>query len=128
MPWHLAGQTSRLPSSVVVLLLAAASAREATAATGPASKMTAAMKANDARVKAAVDRLSPAMIAARQRLHQNPELGNREVETARLVAEHLKGLGLEVKTGVAHTGSWPRSRVESRDRSWPCARTWTPCP
>lgn len=45
-----------------------------------------------------------AAIRARHQIHQNPELGNREFKTAELVAAHLRGLGLEVKTGVAHTG------------------------
>jgi amidohydrolase len=40
----------------------------------------------------------------RRDLHQNPELGNREFRTSRKVAEHLEALGLEVKTGIAHTG------------------------
>ena len=35
---------------------------------------------------------------------QHPELGNRETRTAKLVADHLRSLGLEVRTGVAHTG------------------------
>jgi amidohydrolase len=34
----------------------------------------------------------------------NPELGNREVETARLIASRLEPLGFEVRTGVAKTG------------------------
>ncbi len=40
----------------------------------------------------------------RRDLHQHPELGNREFRTAEKVATHLKALGLEVETGVAHTG------------------------
>src|SRR5262245_6348525 len=44
------------------------------------------------------------VIAWRRDIHQNPELGNREVRTSKLVADHLRGLGLEVRTGVAHTG------------------------
>ena len=44
------------------------------------------------------------IVALRHQIHQNPELSNREEKTARLVAEHLKKLGLEVKTGVAHHG------------------------
>ncbi|WP_386069220.1 amidohydrolase [Tahibacter sp. UC22_41] len=40
----------------------------------------------------------------RRDFHQHPELGNRETRTAKIVADHLKKLGLEVKTGVAHTG------------------------
>jgi amidohydrolase len=44
------------------------------------------------------------VIAWRRDIHQNPELSNREVRTARLVADHLRQLGIEVRTGVAHTG------------------------
>ncbi len=44
------------------------------------------------------------LIAWRRDIHQNPELGNREFRTAKLVAEHLRSLGLEVQTGVAHPG------------------------
>lgn len=40
----------------------------------------------------------------RHDFHQNPELSNREFETAEKIAKHLKNLGLDVKTGVAHTG------------------------
>lgn len=40
----------------------------------------------------------------RHQIHLNPELGNREFETAKLVAAHLKSLGFEVRTGVAKTG------------------------
>ena len=43
-------------------------------------------------------------MAWRRDIHQNPELGNREFRTAGLVAEHLRSLGIEVQTGVAHTG------------------------
>ena len=45
-----------------------------------------------------------ATIKVREQIHQNPELGNREFKTAELVANHLRGLGMEVKTGIAHTG------------------------
>lgn len=44
------------------------------------------------------------VLAWRRDIHQFPELGNREFRTSKLVASHLKGLGLEVKTGIAHTG------------------------
>ena len=41
----------------------------------------------------------------RRDFHEHPELGNREVRTADIVAQHLHRLGLdEVRTGVAHTG------------------------
>ena len=44
------------------------------------------------------------LIAWRRDIHQHPELGDQETRTANLVAEHLRGLGLEVRTGVARTG------------------------
>jgi amidohydrolase len=53
---------------------------------------------------AAVAAHAPEIVELRHRIHQHPELGNRELETAKLVAEHLRALGLEVETGVAHTG------------------------
>jgi amidohydrolase len=50
------------------------------------------------------DRLESKVIDWRRDLHQHPELGNRESRTAGIIEKHLKALGLEVKTGVAHTG------------------------
>ena len=44
------------------------------------------------------------VIEWRRDFHQHPELSNREVETAKKIAKHLKGLGIEVTTGVAHNG------------------------
>ncbi|WP_293409121.1 amidohydrolase [Phenylobacterium sp.] len=55
-------------------------------------------------VCAAAKALQPKVVAWRRDIHEHPELGNREVRTAGLVAEHLKSLGYEVRTGVAHTG------------------------
>lgn len=44
------------------------------------------------------------IIKWRRHIHQYPELSNRETKTAAFVADHLRSLGLEVTTGVAHTG------------------------
>ena len=45
------------------------------------------------------------VVAWRRQIHQNPELGNREFETANLVAKHLVALNFDqVQTEVAHTG------------------------
>ncbi len=44
------------------------------------------------------------VIEWRHYIHQNPELSNREFETAKYVAKHLEALGMEVQTGIAHTG------------------------
>jgi amidohydrolase len=59
---------------------------------------------HDAAVGAAVQRVTPQITELRHHFHQNPELSNREVRTAARVAEHLRSLGLEVRTGVAKTG------------------------
>ncbi|MEX2471133.1 MAG: amidohydrolase [Gemmatimonadota bacterium] len=61
--------------------------------------------AQDTAVDAAVDRFAEQIIELRRHIHQNPELGNREFETAALIADHLRSLGFdEVTEGVAHTG------------------------
>jgi len=55
-----------------------------------------------------VDQLSSQIeqkvITWRRDFHQHPELSNREFRTAKVIAEHLRKLGLEIKTGIAHTG------------------------
>ena len=48
--------------------------------------------------------IQPKLQEWRRHLHQNPELGNREVKTAVYIVEQLKNLGLEIQTGVAKTG------------------------
>ena len=54
----------------------------------------------DTRARAIEDKL----IAWRRDIHQHPELGNQETRTSKLVADHLRALGMDVKTGVAGTG------------------------
>ncbi len=48
--------------------------------------------------------LQPKMVAWRRDIHQNPELSGQEARTAKLVADHLRKLGMEVKTGVGGHG------------------------
>ncbi|MEL6674533.1 MAG: amidohydrolase [Bacteroidota bacterium] len=59
-------------------------------------------------LKKAVDDMSAQIdekvIAWRRDIHEHPELSNREFKTAEKVAAHLRSLGLEVQTGIAHTG------------------------
>jgi amidohydrolase len=65
----------------------------------------AAAVIDDAAIEAATVAVTPQVVAWRRDIHQNPELSNREVRTSKLVAEQLRKLGgIEVKTGVAHTG------------------------
>ena len=55
-------------------------------------------------IDAALASSGPQMIEWRRHLHQHPELGNHETETAKFVAERLRAMGLEPRTGVARTG------------------------
>lgn len=68
--------------------------------------MTAPSYANniDNALKQANLSVSEKVITWRRHLHQYPELSNREFKTAQYVTKHLKMLGLEVQTGIAHTG------------------------
>ena len=56
----------------------------------------------------AIDRATaevlPQVVTWRRDFHQHPELGMQEVRTSKIVADHLRSLGLEVETGVAGTG------------------------
>ena len=69
----------------------------------------------------------PKVVVWRRDIHQHPELSNRETRTAKLVADHLTSLGLEVRTGVAHTGVVGVLRGGSRARWWRSGPTWTRC-
>jgi amidohydrolase len=56
------------------------------------------------KVKQSADQVEQKVITWRRDIHEHPELGNREVRTAEIVAKHLKALGLAVTTNVATTG------------------------
>jgi amidohydrolase len=71
---------------------------------GLAGPSRSSAQSRDAEIAAAVEQFAPQAIEYRHQIHQNPELGNREVETAALVAAHLESLGIPVQTGIAHTG------------------------
>ena len=62
------------------------------------------MAIEQAAISAGAAALEEKLIEWRRDIHANPELSNREFRTSALVAEHLRGLGLEVRTGIAHTG------------------------
>ncbi len=51
-----------------------------------------------------VAEIMPEVVAWRRDLHEHPELSNQEFRTAAMVADHLRSLGMEVQTEVAHTG------------------------
>lgn len=72
----------------------------ATALTGQAEAGAALPEAVAQRIEAVM----PKVVAWRRDIHEHPELANREFRTAALVADHLDGLGMEVRTEIAHTG------------------------
>src|SRR5271168_2967307 len=57
-----------------------------------------------AAIAAAADKIEPKTIAWRRDFHEHPELGNREFRTSKIIADHLRSLGLEVHEGVGKTG------------------------
>ncbi len=56
------------------------------------------------RMEAAIARAEPKVVELRRTIHANPELGEREHDTAKLAADELRALGLDVETGIAGTG------------------------
>lgn len=70
----------------------------------PGPVQDAELQALHAEIDRLVEEISDDVVAWRRDLHRHPELGNREFRTARVVAEHLRSLGMEVETEVAHTG------------------------
>ena len=58
----------------------------------------------DDEIAARAKTIESKLIAWRRDIHEHPELGDQEIRTSRLVADHLRSLGLEVTTGVARTG------------------------
>jgi amidohydrolase len=68
--------------------------------------ITLALTAQNANKKLMLDAaaIEAKVIEWRHQIHQNPELSNREFNTAKKIAAHLKSLGIEVQTGVGKTG------------------------
>jgi amidohydrolase len=55
-------------------------------------------------IEAKATAIQTKLVEWRRHLHEHPELGNREYNTAAYITEHLKKLGLEIQNGVAKTG------------------------
>ena len=51
-----------------------------------------------------ISKVEPKVVEWRHDIHAHPELGNREIRTAALIAKHLESLGIEIKKNVAVTG------------------------
>jgi amidohydrolase len=95
------------PRSPWVRLAPAALGLALTALSGPAVSAAASPPAAsplDARIDQEAQKVAPQIVELRHRIHQNPELSNRESQTAETVAGYLRGLGLDARTGIAKTG------------------------
>ncbi|MGH6951226.1 MAG: amidohydrolase [Vitreimonas sp.] len=69
---------------------------------GPAGAQT--QTAFSASVESSIQSIFPRMMEWRRDFHEHPELSYEEVRTARIVAQHLRALRMEVRTNVARTG------------------------
>ncbi|PIQ36638.1 MAG: N-acyl-L-amino acid amidohydrolase [Lysobacterales bacterium CG17_big_fil_post_rev_8_21_14_2_50_64_11] len=67
-----------------------------------ASGSLAAQTAPD--TQAAASAVANEVLVWRRDIHQHPELGNRETRTSKLVADHLRKLAMDVRTGIGGTG------------------------
>lgn len=94
-------QHTRLSLVLAIVICAALS-------TGSLRAQQAAASGSASALSAEIDKLiadaQPQLLEWRRHLHQHPELSNREVETAKYVAERLRSFGLEPQTGVARHG------------------------
>ena len=81
-------------------LLAAALMFVAVPAAAQPSPATALATSIDAKLAAVM----PKVVAWRRDIHEHPELSGQEVRTAKLVAAHLRALGIEVQEQVGMTG------------------------
>lgn len=64
----------------------------------------AAADITPAQLDSAAQAVEPRVIEWRRDLHAHPELSNREVRTADIVAKRLRALNIQVKTGIGLTG------------------------
>jgi len=70
----------------------------------PRPALAAAGSNLEAEIRTRAAAVEKKIIAWREDIHEHPELGEQELRTSHLVADHLRGLGLEVRTNIAHTG------------------------
>jgi amidohydrolase len=59
---------------------------------------------NDVKIHKLSNDIEEKVIEWRRHIHENPELSNREFNTAKYIVKHLRSLGIEVQEGVAKTG------------------------
>src|ERR1035441_10213585 len=88
---------ARRAAALPIVLFAAAAPR-------PARPQPALQKAGDDEIDRRVAAVMPQVITWRRDFHAHPELGNHEVRPAKIVADYLRSVGIEVREGVATTG------------------------
>jgi amidohydrolase len=99
MKHRTAGGMANVALIAAALMSGAVVASAATTATVPAD-----LDALHRDIDKLAGQVEPHVIANRRYIHQHPELSNRETETAKYIAEHLRALGIDVQTGIARTG------------------------
>ena len=90
-------------TAVLVALIACAPAVHAQTS-GPRLEQEIRQLGLEEEIRQRAAQIEGKVIAWRRDIHEHPELGEQEIRTASLVAEHLRSLGLDVRTGVANTG------------------------
>jgi amidohydrolase len=94
-------------AGTVLTLALGAPAAQAQAPSGPAQAPAQGAQ-TPAPLQAEIDRraadVAARVVTWRRDFHQHPELGYQETRTAGIVADHLRKLGMEVRTGMAKTG------------------------
>lgn len=66
--------------------------------------LASAQSALKPKINTAADAIEKKVVAWRRDFHENPELGNLEFRTSKIIADHLRSLGIEVQDKVAVTG------------------------
>ena len=93
-----------MPKPLMVVTVAALLATQAGLTTRLYAQASPASNPLAADVEKISAEINPQVVAWRRDFHKNPELGNRETRTSKIIADELKKLGFEVTTGVATTG------------------------
>ncbi len=108
MSHEVSRMSNRRAMAIAAVVVVGALSLASSAGAQPRSGAGSAAPPNAVALAAAFDAgtttIGSKVVTWRRDFHQHPELGNREFRTSKIVAEHLKALGLEVRTNVAHTG------------------------